>query len=568
VTSNFRSSRDYESEVLGLTTEEAPSGQHTLTEDLCPAALQQFEGGGACSGGGPASAASVRAEGPRPSSGGERARQEQPLGELDSGRRVSRPAKSHWSEFAPVHANVPTARASFTVTPSPKATAASASAIPPSPNATGNRSRPNGDAGEPTPIDTSCRLLSCRVDALVLAYQLQPAPAFLDELDRAGAIAVIAGVAEIKIGNIALALRHNRRRPLFAFENADLRAVFDPIASHGWVLEVVLRAVFLATHTLRIAMALAEQMARGIGTVRARRLRRFDLCGDYCNFALAPGDIELFVTTRARRETFLVQAKDLDEVGGELCKPALREHRRSALEVTGISVASGNPLMARVYDKPAELALPGREEKRAIEHAIWLAANWDGQAPVARVEFQHRGAFLDEIGLRQPSLLEGALDAVWQRDVDWLRLVTKGTATRASRAALDPRWIPVKATSFVHAADPIPRNRHHRGGAAPAHVLGAAVSRLAASGELRKLNVETTAQGKLLDSDSFRTMTDRDAAAWVAWMTVRLFGAAGADSSRGLLQHGDPRVAALRLFAKLQAAKARFSSVDDDEAAQ
>jgi len=58
-------------------------------------------------------------------------------------------------------------------------------------------------------------------------------------------------------------------------------------------------------------------------------------------------------------------------------------------------------LMGRIYDKSAELALPGREEKLSIERERWRLGGWNGSEAVTRVEFQHRGEYLAEIGLRR-----------------------------------------------------------------------------------------------------------------------------------------------------------------------
>ena len=45
---------------------------------------------------------------------------------------------------------------------------------------------------------------------------------------------------------------------------------------------------------------------------------------------------------------------------------------------------------------------------------IWREAGWDDSTGVTRVEFQHRGTFLDEVGLRDASTLASKLDEVWQ----------------------------------------------------------------------------------------------------------------------------------------------------------
>jgi hypothetical protein len=236
--------------------------------------------------------------------------------------------------------------------------------------------------------------------------------------------------------------------------------------------------------------------------------------------------------------------------------------------VTGIVVAAGNPLMARVYAKDKELALPGREAKREIEHAIWRKGGWDGEQAVTRVEFQHRGVYLDETELRDPTALEGAIDAAWARDTAWLRLTARESATRATRRALDLRWVAVAGTTFFHESAPIQRTRLHRGGAKPEHVRGSLISRLAASGELGKLDYETSPDGEVLTEASFKDMPRQEAADWLERTIGALFWSGARDSLNHLTRTDDVRRVASKLFAKLKAAEARFSSVDDEERAQ
>lgn len=264
-----------------------------------------------------------------------------------------------------------------------------------------------------------------RVDALVIAFKVGVRRSVTDEIDERQSLADLSGSAELRIAELRFALKCRRARSVVAFENADVRCVYLPLASGAFVVEVVVRATFLATHPLSVSVALCKRIARGLGTIQEWRLRRFDIAADYAGFALSPDDVDRVLTTRARIQSFRADCKDVDEVEGELALP-IREHRDSVLRVTGIMVAAGNPLMARVYAKDVELRHAGREEKREVEHKIWRSNGWDGAEPVTRVEFQCRGEFLDEIRLRNPGALESKLDAVFQRCVRWLRLIQPG----------------------------------------------------------------------------------------------------------------------------------------------
>jgi hypothetical protein len=408
------------------------------------------------------------------------------------------------------------------------------------------------------------RLLARRVDALVVAFQVECSADVADELVERQALADLAGRAELRVADLSFAMKRSRKVHVFPFENADVRAVFDEKASGGWNLEVVVRATFLAAHSLEESIALARYVADDFGTVEGSRLRRVDLCADFASFPLARNDVERMATTRAHADSFMATRKDVDEAGGELCQVGLREHRDQRLEVTGITVAAGNPVMARVYDKSAELLLPGREQKRAIEHAIWRNGGWDGSEQVTRVEFQHRGEFLDEIHLRDVDALVEQLDALWQRDVRWLRMVEPESATRRKRCKLDLRWLPVAEMIFRHPAEPIQRSRTPRGGAPPAQVLGAVLSRLGATGRLHRCELGITADGEVLDETGFaEILTPSEAESWLGREVRCRMLAAGEDVVVALLCRYGPRDAVRVLATKINANVARFASIDD-----
>ena len=333
---------------------------------------------------------------------------------------------------------------------------------------------------------TATRLLGCRVDALVVAFRVELCKQVAELLDSRAQLAAEVAVAELTLGDFAFELKATQREGFLSFQNADVRGAYSTRATGGWRLELVVRATYLATHKLEAALDLVQRMAASFGTLTERpRLRRFDCAADFVGFPLSARDAERFVTKRASIDAFHSEEKDLDEVGTPLNKPAMRVHRDFTRTVTGFNVSAGNPISARIYDKTAELLVPGREEKREIEYARWRASGWDDSARVTRVEFQHRGTFLDEIGLRDASTLPLKLDEVWQHDANWLRMVDPKSATRLPRCNPDPRWVAVEKVTFTHHAAPIARGRL-RGGATVAHVFGAVLSRASATGQLTR----------------------------------------------------------------------------------
>ncbi len=367
------------------------------------------------------------------------------------------------------------------------------------------------------------------------------------------------------IPEFAVALVPNRRNEFYAFENADVRGALDLLASGGWVLEVVLRATFLATHSLADALAVAELVAAGFGEVLQVRLRRFDLAADFMGWPLRRDDAERF-STRAGKASFIVDSKDLDEVGTQLVKPAVQEFARNVVGVTGFAIGSGNDLSARIYAKSFELSLPGREAKREIEHALWRTRDWKGQ-DVTRVEFQHRGAFLDEIKMRDPHALEPALDTICAYDTQrFLRMKVPDTASRVERCAEDPRWTATRA-AFRHDVSPIPRTRAIRGGAAAALVVGATLSYAAAAGELERVSVSqrptscddiNAALDDALENAGLRTRLIDEMMRRTEPANRR---AVEEVVDRHLLKHGPNALAVVG--ARINGLIARFSSVDD-----
>lgn len=400
-----------------------------------------------------------------------------------------------------------------------------------------------------------------RVDMLVVAFRLGLGWDVVHNVRQRQELANQVGSAEVTLEDFRFALKRRRSLGGVPFENADLRGIFDEGAAGGFVLELTLRATCLATRSLEEALSLVFRVANAFGVVHEARLRRFDLAADYAGFDLRPADADRVQTTRARLASFRVDDKDVDGLG---TPEALREHRNASHQVTGITIAAGNPFMARVYAKGIELQQPGREQKRAIEHAIWSANGWDGTAPVTRVEFQGRGVFLDEINLRDPRALPEKLDPVFQRGVRWVRLIDLNSSTRRTRCALDARWQVVTDTVFSHAAAPIERSRAFRGGARPSHVSGSVQSALASTGLLRPPQLVTADGRTFEDPAEFAGHLDPGAAVeWVHNAYRDMFRSASDLCADDAVARFGPHAAVVAVATKNEAARARFWSHDD-----
>jgi hypothetical protein len=507
------------------------------------------EDDGAELGGLPASEASVRARRAR-NSGDERGAAS-PRGAL-----VSRPAKSQSARPTPDAGQAQIGSRTASTADGPSGPEADRDGS--SDGARQAAARSLGAAAARSSI-VEAKIISQRVDWLELAFQLDVSSDALERLKHAHEAADEAGCAEVHLSGLAFGVQRHRQRDLHRFENADLRASFDLRSLQSWCLSVVFRAVYLATHPFDSAMALALQLARGFGGVRDARLRRFDLAVDCTGLPLDSKMAERFATTRARLSEFRVEDKDCDA-------GRIQAHRNHRYAVTGFTIAPGNALSARVYDKSTELCIPGRESKRIIEHQRWRAGGWDGVAAVTRIEFQHRGTHLDKFGLRNPELVGVRSNECWQRDTQWLRLTVPGSSSRRTRWRTDPRWLVVGSASFESSATaPIQAGRQHRGGVTADHLRGTLLSRLGASGRLTRVLTAFRGDGMPLDDEAIDAMPDAQAQRQLRALHQALFDAACIDIDGQFIEVRGSRERLLALLKKARGVAARFSSADDKE---
>ncbi len=362
----------------------------------------------------------------------------------------------------------------------------------------------------------------------------------------------------------------------------------------GWTVEIVWYAQTLADWGLELVLRESAAIAALIGDVREQRLRRIDLCADVEGWEIAGSDVKRLA--KRPRAKWAVDDAGPEEPTDE---PA-NVHGRGELSrrrVTGISVGRGGALMARIYDKRAELER--NERRREAEESRWKAAGWDGLEPVTRVEFQIRGVALAEMGLRDPdavvepvsrleeyfdargrkrrrkvvtgyrvvtadedgrevqATLVHRLDAIWSTCLGWVRLVVprkskKGAPVAASRLADDPRWAILRAVQFSSTRQAAPIHRHRpRSAASAAQALGVSLSQAGRDGRLRKLSEDRFAypddeRGESMLRARILALKVDEAARVVEWLLERGEGPAGA------LEH---------LAVRSNAARARFRGV-------
>lgn len=346
-------------------------------------------------------------------------------------------------------------------------------------------------------------------------------------------------------------------------------AVADP----GWTVEIIWEAQALARRELADVIAESHALAGLCGNVLEARVRRVDVCADVAGWTIERSDVErLAKRPHARWSREFAAEADADARG-----TAAQDHGTGALErrrMTGLTVGRGGALMARIYDKRAEVDACGlgavavedgpAVSRRELERERWTAAGWDGVAPVTRVEFQIRGCAVDELGLRNPDAalevvehadgtkdrqtvrdaagnvvgLAGRLAWIWATCLDWVRLVVprvskRGKRVAVSRLADDPRWALLRSVRWGdEAARPIRRFRA-RGVASEAQALGVTLSHAGRDGLLREWEETPDAyhdvNAESVLRERVRALKADEVERIVAWLLERGGGAVGAN---------------------------------------
>jgi hypothetical protein len=367
----------------------------------------------------------------------------------------------------------------------------------------------------------SFQIVNHRLDAATLAYRVAFPRTLVDELVSRSNVAKKHGRSEFLYGDVKGEMRYSRadRAWLVVCPRFRVRFVMHAPGAvgdePGWTFEVVWSAGALAKMTPERVRRASHRIARSCGTVYGARLRRMDLCADVAGWNLSHQEVENFVRRpNARIDAHAFSDEDVLrlEDSGELDEavPAERVVTHYKTSVTGFTFCPGAPMMARIYDKLAELKLK-KPEIQEEERARFLANGWDGVSPVTRVEFQIRGEALRDFGLRDPDAptqdvrdqktrklatvrvfkgFEEVLDRVWRAALSWLRLTKPDQREeRASRRATDDRWLAMARLAFSEkTVDGEHLRVRRRGGASVDQTLGCVLSTLGQAGRLHRLS--------------------------------------------------------------------------------
>jgi hypothetical protein len=106
---------------------------------------------------------------------------------------------------------------------------------------------------------------------------------------------------------------------------------------------------------------------------------------------------------------------------------------------SGLSIAAGSPLSARLYNKTLEM----KKNPRPYLERLWRDAGWDGVSDVWRLEFQLRRQALRDLRVSRYSDLADSLAGIWAYCTQkWLRHTQPlGADRNQSRWPLSPLWL-------------------------------------------------------------------------------------------------------------------------------
>lgn len=165
---------------------------------------------------------------------------------------------------------------------------------------------------------------------------------------------------------------------------------------------------------------------------------RLDVHADFAGLGIVDDDRKSFVC-RSRRQSVEFAGEDMET----------------------LYFGKGGAVVTRIYDKLAEVKASGKGDY--LMDLYRVAGLREGES-VQRVEGQVRREALREMGVvTAEDALSRAGEVYAYVTGKWLRLVDSSTATRAERAAVDPRWAAVQAASIAAGLDAARRVQAVRG---------------------------------------------------------------------------------------------------------
>ena len=118
---------------------------------------------------------------------------------------------------------------------------------------------------------------------------------------------------------------------------------------------------------------------------------------------------------------------------------------------SGWTIGMGGAMSARLYDKVLEIERSGKEYLKEI----WSDADWNGDSPVWRLEFQFQQLVLKQLGVVSVDDLTKHLQGLWRYATkDWLRLSIPNLKDQnQTRWPTHPLWDDLSQVVFGHGSN-------------------------------------------------------------------------------------------------------------------
>ena len=210
----------------------------------------------------------------------------------------------------------------------------------------------------------------------------------------------------------------------------------ESVAPYNSPIIVVLHSQFLWSYGYKRAYNTFWDWFNKFNThVLGTKMSRLDICVDTDEVAFVPSDMNSFIT----------RAKFID-----------KHYEHNAF--TGFSIGKGKPIMARIYNKTAEV----KGSQKEWFYEIWKENGWNTK-PVWRVEFQLRRKALVDLGINSVEDLWGKEDGLWcYLTSNWLQL-KENSNKNVSRRKVRRKWQKIKSTNAAKTTSPLVR-KHVKSG--------------------------------------------------------------------------------------------------------
>ena len=268
----------------------------------------------------------------------------------------------------------------------------------------------------------SFQALRWGIDSLYLSY---PGELDTDQFNRLTGLKALAQGAEHEASKAQLAIRDH------LFEVRDKGAGMFPFV----LVDGAFRIQVSGQRSTRLPMAYVQVSAKALAHQGPAGIE-----ADLRSVLAELGSVE--PPTVSRVDLFLDFACDLDMEAWDrhawVTRAAAISQYAKGGKFTGWSVGEGGSIMARLYDKTAEIEVSGKDYMRGL----WTEAGWNGESRIWRVEFEFQRDCLKQLGLRGLPSIMGNRNGLWSyATTEWLKLTIPNESDQTrSRWPIHPLW--------------------------------------------------------------------------------------------------------------------------------